>query len=170
MAGVASIDRTAYPRFKRMVSGRELVEAFSPTADEFAWARGKTQNDQHLLALVVRLKSYQRLGYFPKPPRASRAGYDDAPRQQGTGLLPGKLRPVGPAVRAERSSGRYAGRRSARAWLLLHADGDLDGVTRRWCGPTSGSVPRLPGGDAHPGSRPERPRPRSVRSPGGDVL
>jgi hypothetical protein len=49
-----------------MVSGRELVEAFSPTADEVAWARGKTQNDQHLLALVVRLKSYQRLGYFPK--------------------------------------------------------------------------------------------------------
>ncbi|MCO6003921.1 DUF4158 domain-containing protein [Actinoallomurus purpureus] len=63
---MASIDRTAYPRSKRMVSGRELVEAFSPTADEVAWARGKTQNDQHLLALVVRLKSYQRLGYFPK--------------------------------------------------------------------------------------------------------
>ncbi|MFF4701213.1 hypothetical protein [Streptomyces chattanoogensis] len=47
-----------------MVSGREPVEAFSPTADEAPWARGKTQNDQHLPALVVRLKSYQRLGHF----------------------------------------------------------------------------------------------------------
>jgi hypothetical protein len=57
---LASIDRTAYPRFKRVVSGRELTEAFTPTPDEITWARGKTQNDQHLLALVVRLKSYQR--------------------------------------------------------------------------------------------------------------
>jgi hypothetical protein len=63
---LASIDRTAYPRFQRVVSGRELAEAFTPTPDEITWARGKTQNDQHLLALVVRLKSYQRLGYFPK--------------------------------------------------------------------------------------------------------
>ncbi|MEO3824343.1 hypothetical protein [Actinomadura sp. B10D3] len=30
------------------------------------WARGKTQDDQHLLALLVWLKAYQRLGYFPK--------------------------------------------------------------------------------------------------------
>ena len=30
------------------------------------WARGRTQDRQHLLALVVWLKSYQRLGYFPK--------------------------------------------------------------------------------------------------------
>ena len=29
-------------------------------------ARGKTQDDQHLLALLVPLKAYQRLGYFPK--------------------------------------------------------------------------------------------------------
>ncbi|GLY87141.1 hypothetical protein Airi02_050700 [Actinoallomurus iriomotensis] len=30
------------------------------------WARGKTQDDQHLLALLMWLKAYQRLGYFPK--------------------------------------------------------------------------------------------------------
>ncbi|MGF6889646.1 hypothetical protein ABIA39_009108 [Nocardia sp. GAS34] len=63
---VTAIDRTAYPRFKRVVPARELVEAFTPTVAEVAWAREKTQNDQHLLALVVWLKSYQRLGYFPK--------------------------------------------------------------------------------------------------------
>jgi hypothetical protein len=63
---VASIDRTAYPRFTRLVSTKELSEAFTPTTDEIAWARGRTQNDQHLLVLTVWFKCYQRLGYFPK--------------------------------------------------------------------------------------------------------
>lgn len=63
---MTAIDRTAYPRFKRVVSVRELAEAFTPTYDEVGWARGRTQNDEHCLALVIRLKSYQRLGYFPK--------------------------------------------------------------------------------------------------------
>ncbi|NYH80716.1 hypothetical protein FHR84_004082 [Actinopolyspora biskrensis] len=35
---MASIDRTAYPRFKRVVSARELEEAFTPSAEEGAWA------------------------------------------------------------------------------------------------------------------------------------
>jgi hypothetical protein len=63
---VTSVDRTAYPRFPRVVSGRELAEAFTPSDGEVDWARGRTQDAGHLLALVVRLKSYQRLGYFPK--------------------------------------------------------------------------------------------------------
>jgi hypothetical protein len=63
---LASIDRTAYPRFKRVISARELAESFTPAPGEVEWARGRTQNDQHFLALVVRLKCYQRLGYFPK--------------------------------------------------------------------------------------------------------
>lgn len=63
---MASIDRTAYPRFKRVVSGRELAESFTPSAEELAGARTRTQSDQHFLTLLVWLKSYQRLGYFPK--------------------------------------------------------------------------------------------------------
>ena len=63
---MTSVDRTAYPRFGRVVSGRELAEAFTPTDAEVEWARGRTQDRYHLLALVVWLKSYQRLGYFPK--------------------------------------------------------------------------------------------------------
>ncbi len=39
---------------------------FTPSLAEVEWARGKTQDDQHLLALLVWLKVYQRLGYFPK--------------------------------------------------------------------------------------------------------
>jgi TnpA family transposase len=63
---LASIDRTAYPRFKRVVSARELAEAFTPTLDEVEWARAKTTTERHFLALGVLLKCYQRLGYFPK--------------------------------------------------------------------------------------------------------
>jgi TnpA family transposase len=63
---MASIDRTAYPRFKRGVSVRELGQAYSPSLDEMEWARGLTDTDDHLLSLVVWLKCCQRLGYFPK--------------------------------------------------------------------------------------------------------
>jgi Domain of unknown function (DUF4158)/Tn3 transposase DDE domain len=62
---VASIERTAYPRFKRAVPVRELHEAFTPVAGEIAWAREQTRTPEHLLALVVLLKSCHRLGYFP---------------------------------------------------------------------------------------------------------
>ncbi|GAA3112422.1 DUF4158 domain-containing protein [Streptosporangium carneum] len=63
---MASIDRTAYPRFARAVSAREPAEVFTPSPAEAEWTRGKTQDDQHPPALLVRLKAYQRLGYFPK--------------------------------------------------------------------------------------------------------
>jgi hypothetical protein len=63
---MTSVDRTAYPRFGRVVSGRELADSFTPTGAEAEWARGRTQDARHLLALTVLLKSYQRLGYFPK--------------------------------------------------------------------------------------------------------
>ncbi|MEV0403443.1 hypothetical protein [Actinoallomurus sp. NPDC050550] len=39
---------------------------FTSSSAEVEWARGKTQDDRHLLALLVWLKAYQWLGYFPK--------------------------------------------------------------------------------------------------------
>ncbi|MGW3622532.1 DUF4158 domain-containing protein [Streptomyces sp. NPDC000880] len=65
MRRMASVERTAYPRFKRTVSSRELHESFTPGPSEVAWARGKARSAEHVLALVVLLKSYQKLGYFP---------------------------------------------------------------------------------------------------------
>jgi hypothetical protein len=62
---VASIERTAYPRFKRAVPVRELHEAFAPAAGEIAWAREQTRTPEHPLALVVLLKACHPLGYFP---------------------------------------------------------------------------------------------------------
>lgn len=48
---MASVERTAYPRFKRTITSRELHEAFTPGPSEVAWARGKARSPEHLLAL-----------------------------------------------------------------------------------------------------------------------
>jgi uncharacterized protein DUF4158 len=63
---VVSIERTAYPRFKRLITAHELHLFFSPTRDEVAWASEATDCDEHLLALLLMLKSYQRMGCFPR--------------------------------------------------------------------------------------------------------
>lgn len=62
---MASIERMAYSRFRRAVSVRELHESFPPGLVEIEWARELTRSPEHCLALVVWLKSFQRLGYFP---------------------------------------------------------------------------------------------------------
>ncbi|MFJ9681900.1 DUF4158 domain-containing protein [Streptomyces sp. NPDC101194] len=38
---------------------------FSPTRDELEWVAGATDGDEHLPALLLMLKSYQRVGCFP---------------------------------------------------------------------------------------------------------
>ena len=63
---MASIDRTAYPRFKRTISVRELREAYSPSLDELEWARQTTDSDEAPLSLTMCLKCCQRLGYFAR--------------------------------------------------------------------------------------------------------
>ena len=63
---MASVDRTAYPRLPSMISVRELAEAFTPTVAEVKWARTSVIGPQALVALLVMLKCYQRLGYFPQ--------------------------------------------------------------------------------------------------------
>ena len=53
---VTSIERTAYPQFRRLVSARVLHVFFTPSADEVAWARERTETPEALLALLVDLK------------------------------------------------------------------------------------------------------------------
>jgi len=75
---MASIERTAYPRFPRLLTTLDLQRFFSPTPDELGWvdkpARGTTQR----LALMVQLKCFQYLHHFaavdqipPEVPRAT---------------------------------------------------------------------------------------------------
>ena len=62
---MASIERTAFPRFKRFLSARELHVFYTPQPEEITWARGVAGSDAHLLAVIVQLKAFNRLGYFP---------------------------------------------------------------------------------------------------------
>ncbi|MCX4784567.1 DUF4158 domain-containing protein [Streptomyces sp. NBC_01264] len=63
---VASVERTAYPRFKRIISDRELAQFFIPDEAEVGWAAKRTHGrPESLLTLLVLLKSCGRLGYFP---------------------------------------------------------------------------------------------------------
>jgi hypothetical protein len=68
---VASIERTAYPRFRRLVTARELA-LLSPSADEVAWARGRARCGEHLFALVLALRCFLRLGTSRGPPMSRR--------------------------------------------------------------------------------------------------
>jgi len=45
---VTSIERTAYPRFKRLPSARELHVFYTPQPGEVAWARGVAGSDENL--------------------------------------------------------------------------------------------------------------------------
>jgi hypothetical protein len=60
---MTSVDRTAYPGFARVVSARELAEVFTPTETEIEWARGRTQDEHHLLALVLKRQMCGRAGF-----------------------------------------------------------------------------------------------------------
>ncbi|MDX2939022.1 DUF4158 domain-containing protein [Streptomyces ipomoeae] len=66
--GIAtSIERTAYPRLKQLITAHELHLFFAPAREEAAWAAERMDSDGHQLALLLALKSHQRMGPFPKP-------------------------------------------------------------------------------------------------------
>jgi TnpA family transposase len=62
---VTSIERTAYPQFKRLTSARVLHVFFTPAADEIAWAQERASSPQGLFALVLALKCFQKMARFP---------------------------------------------------------------------------------------------------------
>jgi hypothetical protein len=62
---MASIERTAYPRFPRQLSDQELDVRFGPTVEEAELIPSEGQGDEARLTFIVMLKSRQQLGYFP---------------------------------------------------------------------------------------------------------
>jgi len=65
---LALIRRTAYPRFGRNPSARELARLCTPTLRELDLAEKATRGGEgRQLAFLVMLKSFQRLGRFPGP-------------------------------------------------------------------------------------------------------
>jgi Domain of unknown function (DUF4158) len=81
---MASVDRTAYPRLPATVSGRELAETFTPTAEEARWACTTIAEPGTRLLLLVLLKCYQRLGYFPQLDQVPAAATEHVHAQAAT--------------------------------------------------------------------------------------
>lgn len=63
---MASIERTAYPRLKRYFTPNELREIYTPIPSEKSFALSNTTGQRNYFNLIVLLKIFQRLGYFPK--------------------------------------------------------------------------------------------------------
>lgn len=63
---MASIERTAYPRFRHEPNARELQDRFTPAPDEVDFVRSLIRGDEHFFAAVLLLKCLQYLGYFPE--------------------------------------------------------------------------------------------------------
>ena len=63
---MASIERTAYPRFKPTPTTQELLDLYTPTPEELTFAQSLTRSPTQLLTLLVLRKAFQRLGYFPR--------------------------------------------------------------------------------------------------------
>lgn len=62
---MASIERTAYPRFPRVLTLKDLQSSFSPRPEETEWAQNFARRPDRRLALLVQLKCFQFLHYFP---------------------------------------------------------------------------------------------------------
>ncbi|MDT4802788.1 Tn3 family transposase ISPa42 [compost metagenome] len=62
---MASIERTAYPRFPRTLTLKDLQTSFTPRPEEIEWAQGFARTAERRLALLVNLKCFQFLRHFP---------------------------------------------------------------------------------------------------------
>jgi TnpA family transposase len=62
---MASIERTAYPRLKKSYTKAELKSFYTPTLEEKHFVREKTRKDESSLHLLILLKTFRHLGYFP---------------------------------------------------------------------------------------------------------
>lgn len=60
---MASIERTAYPRFPRLLTPQDLRRLFTPAPEEIGWVEAAARGDRRL-PLMVQLKCFQYLHYF----------------------------------------------------------------------------------------------------------
>jgi len=62
---MTAIDRTIYRRMKRSYPTKELIEAYTPTEEERRFVNTMTRTVQHQLNLMLWMKLFPCLGYFP---------------------------------------------------------------------------------------------------------
>ena len=117
-----TIERTAYPRFGSNPSKSELARLYTPTLREIELANRVARGEERILAFLLMLKSFQRLGYFPAPEEVpavivshlrSRLGLPE----EGPQTRPAEATPV-----PERSLRRY--REAIREYLEVKSFGE----------------------------------------------
>jgi hypothetical protein len=59
-----SIQDTIYPRFKSNLTEKDLEEVYTPVMNEIEWAEVKAKGTLQQLALLVLIKTVQKLGFF----------------------------------------------------------------------------------------------------------
>jgi Domain of unknown function (DUF4158) len=82
---VTSIERTAYPQFRRLTSARVLHVFFTPSDDEVGWARERSETTESLLALLVALKCFQKMARVLPAGGGPAAGHRPRAAQPGPG-------------------------------------------------------------------------------------
>ncbi len=107
---MTAIERTAYPRFRRGLTAEELAAVYTPTPEETAFATATARGEAAVLSLLVLLKAFQRLGYFPRPAEVPAAAVGHLRACLGVGVEV-------PAVAPQRS--RYRHHQAIRAYLRV---------------------------------------------------
>src|SRR5436190_15669515 len=62
---MTAIDRTIYRRMKRSYTTKELIEAYTPTDEERRFVSTMTRTAQNQVNLMLWIKLFPCLGYFP---------------------------------------------------------------------------------------------------------
>lgn len=62
---MTAIHETAYPRLRAQLTDQQLQEWYTPIPDELRFVERQAQSHVARLGLLVLLKTFQRLGYFP---------------------------------------------------------------------------------------------------------
>lgn len=108
---MASIERTAYPRFRHEPNARKLQVLFTPTQDEIGFARSLVRDsNEHFFAAVLLLKCLQYLSTAWRPRRSTktRAAARHGRSRSGNWQRCSPLGKTGRTVKGTRSEDNYS--------------------------------------------------------------
>ena len=64
---MTAIERTTYPYFARAPQPKELLTLYTPTPEDVAFVSTTARGPRQKFALMILLKVFQKLEYFPAP-------------------------------------------------------------------------------------------------------
>ena len=105
---MASIERTAYPRFKATLSTQELQTLYAPTEEEREFVATHARTAIQQLTLLTLLKCQQSLGYLP--------AFETIPPTSGSICASNSTCPLRPSSTRRRICARAIGTSFAAIW------------------------------------------------------